>query len=224
MAVKVRDVFIESHEFFMSRLHDNAILGLSFVEHFNCHILFGRAILQLDEHELICTDSRATHWSARFSLFISKLSAELQTTTGMMESCGQKHQQLTLAASLYWPDSQRRGVVRGVSVAEEPLVVQAGTVLKYCQAVYEDSVVTAEPTATFATIQSGTGSRTGVPDHVKPLYDNAVSLGLTTNQQLKLRNLLCEYADVFSSGERDVALTSLIKHSILVLPGITSIR
>lgn len=241
VSCKVRDVSVD-HEFFVARLRDDAILGLSFLERFSCSMQFGRPILQIGSRELICTDRWGKQMASKVQLvrptvvppisetmLICKLNTDLPYTTGLVESCCNKYEGLILAATLCCPDNKRQVLVRCMNVSEEPVMVQAGTVLGVYQAVDDDSVVTTEPQVTVATIQSGIDngtatSGTEVPDHVKALYDDAVSLGLTTDQQTRLGKLLCGYADVFSSGETDVGLTTLVKHSIPVHPGTTPVR
>lgn len=52
-----------------------------------------------------------------------------------------------------------------------------------------------------------------VPKHVENLYEG-VCHNLDGNQQKKVGNLLCKYADSCSKNDTDLGLTKLVEHEI----------
>ena len=55
-----------------------------------------------------------------------------------------------------------------------------------------------------------------VPEHLEGSYKAAKRGSKEPLQSTKLARLLTEYSTVFSTGDRDVGLTTLVKHSIPV--------
>lgn len=238
VSCKVRDVPID-HEFLVAKLQDDAILGLSFLERFNCSMQFGRPILNIDGRDLMCTDQWGNPMASKVqlirptvvppaseTLLVCKLNNRPHGAVGIVESSCSKLPELSLAASLCCPDEQQQVVVRCLNATGKPVTVNAGTVLGIYQSVDNDSVSVTSKVTSISQMQSGTGNdkEIVVPDHLRSLYDQAVSPGLTHDQQQRLARLLRDYADVFSSGETDVGLTNLVKHSIPLHPGATPIR
>ena len=234
---KLRHVKVE-HEFFIAKLQDDAILGMNFLEQYSCKLQFGKPILTILGHELICTDQWGDQLINKISLvhnttvppmsettLVCRLNTTPQGEVGIVESYCVKQPELRLAASLNSPDAQQRVVVRCLNATSEEIVVRSGTILGTYQPIDTDSVVTASDKITISNVTINNDDHsTDVPDHLRDLYDHAVKTGLTLDQQLALRRLLHKYADVFSTGESDIGLTNLVKHSIPLKPNTAPIR
>ena len=193
---KLRDVSFE-HEFSVSRLRDDAILGLTFLKRFNCCLQSERPVLRMGDRELQCTnewgDLLASNVQMRRSTVVPPLSEMSLTcnlsskSPGLVESCC-KHDELNLATSLCCPNNKRPGASRCLNMTERPALIKAGTVLGTYQQVEEDSVVTAGSKVTVAEVQCGTHTDTAtagkasLPEHVKDRYVGA-NHELSENQE-----------------------------------------
>ena len=52
-----------------------------------------------------------------------------------------------------------------------------------------------------------------VPEHLEELYQRSISR-LSSDQQQQVRNLLCEFSELFSNGPQDLGRTDVIQHRI----------
>jgi hypothetical protein len=72
--------------------------------------------------------------------------------------------------------------------------------------------------------QTSVSTTQSVPEHLTKLYNEAITHCADNSQKNRLAALLCQYSDVFSSGDTDVGRTDLITHSIPTLPGTQPIK
>jgi len=63
-----------------------------------------------------------------------------------------------------------------------------------------------------------------LPSHVQDLYQTACNGCASDQERQVMARLLCEYKDVFSSGDHDVGLTSAVRHEIPLVAGSTPVR
>ena len=84
--------------------------------------------------------------------------------------------------------------------------LKKGVTLAQCEEVV--SVVTPSP----GTETSIPTSRE-LPPHLVPLYESSI-VGLSADEADKIKQLLTDFADVFSSGPMDLGRTGLVKHRI----------
>ena len=72
------------------------------------------------------------------------------------------------------------------------------------------------PVFTSKVINSEYPLETEIPDHLKELYSTSCQ-ELDDEQQIKLRDLLIKYQDMFSASSHDLGRTSLVKHKVDLL-------
>jgi len=67
-------------------------------------------------------------------------------------------------------------------------------------------------------------SQRAVSEHVADLYEGACGNCTSSTECQVLTQLLAEYSDVFSRGDKDMGLTKVISHEIPLAAGTTPIR
>jgi len=106
----------------------------------------------------------------------------------------------------------------------EAVIIPSGSTLGRFYSIQEKDIGLSLGEATEGLQQNPSLRRGTVPAHVQELYQTACD-GCTSNQERQVMAwLLCEYKDVFSSGDHDVGLTSAVRHEIPLMAGTTPIR
>ena len=220
--VKTREVFV------ISQINEDAILGMPFLVERRCSMDFSKPVLRLDGQEVKCTDRQGrlltNHIQAirRETLpprsektILCRVTSRNFCPLGMVEALPEG---VPVATSLNRPNQQGQLVVRCLNPSEQPIELKSGTVIGTYTSVEEQEVEDRPPT----TNECSTSHE--IPGHVKELFDSARRNCKSTSQEEQLASLLRKYRDVFSSGEEDVGLTSLVQHSIPIAPDTRPIR
>ena len=94
--------------------------------------------------------------------------------------------------------------VRVLKLAEQSHQIRKGTPLACCQ-----PVLSVEASQS----QEITDNSGQLPEHREALFDRAVA-NLTSEQGTQLRNLLSEFAELFSKGPHDLGTANTVEHTI----------
>ena len=95
--------------------------------------------------------------------------------------------------------------VRILNISDEEKRIKKGTSIAVC-----------EPVHSVLSLREDTGYRQPAPDlppHLRELWQ-ATSHDLTPAQRIQVRNLLCEFSDVFSQGSHDLGRNDSVQHRI----------
>ena len=233
---RVRNMRFEE-EFLVSRIADDAILGMVFLQNQECTLACDKGILTMGSETVLCTDARGTLLANKvqvLSTIVIPPKAEMQVccrlnsvpshSLGLVENSFTRDTGLAVAATLCVPDNRRRLLVRCINVTEEPHEVRAGTIIGLYQPVGEDQIVEQEPKIGCCRRFQGDKVPTTCPEHMKGLLDQALRTCQNDHQAMRTAQLLTSYADVFSKDDEDVGRTDLVRHTIPVVPGTTPIR
>jgi len=220
--------------FVLSKLTEDAILGMPFLKRHGCHIDFNRSIVLADGNELACVDKfgrpliggvqavrNCTVPGRSRATIHCRVNNRQLSGLGFVEGT---HAKIRLASSLNQLTERGEILVQCVNPFTESVDIPSGSLLGRFHTVQEEDVGPSLGKATEGPQQSPSGRRGTVPTHIKDLYQAACE-GCTDNRERQaLAELLREYGDVFSSGEHDVGLTSAICHEIPLAAGTTPIR
>jgi len=209
-------------DFLISRIKEDVILGMPFLEKHNCAVSFKDSILEMDGVRLRCTDRHGRPVTSRVQVIEAvsvtaageqilrcRLVDELKGTIGVIEGTG-KDEGLIMAASVNQPGTNGEVMVRVLNVLEETIHIPSGecvavyTVLSKADIVTPDEEMEGgdgEQSAQHVVAVDATPDVTNLPDHLKTLYMEAKGGCQSPQEEQQLARLLCEYSDVFSKGE-----------------------
>lgn len=222
-------------EFLVSRISDEAIIGMSFLRRQECTLDCDRGILVMGSETIPCVNKAGRLLANKVQVLRqtvlapgkeAQLHCRLTTSpsgpVGLVENHLKGDQGIAIAATLCQPGSDGKLVVRCINTTDKSLEMQAGSVVGLYQPVEPEQVVEAE--AETSGSSTGLGIAMDLPAHLVQLFQGAQPMCTSIEQEGRLQKLLVDYADVFSSGEDDVGLTNLVQHSIPLLPGTDPIR
>ena len=222
--VKTEEVFI------ISQINEDAILGMPFLVERKCAMDFQRPVLMLNGQEVKCTDRQGRLLANRIQAvrgevippesektILCKVTSRNYCPVGLVEALPEG---VPLAASLNQPNDKGHLLVRCLNPSGQPIELRSGTVIGTYTGVEDDEVNDSH----LHTAVECSPTEPSVPGHVKNLFETARKNCDTTEQEERLARLLQKYSPVFSSGEEDMGLTSLVEHGIPVVPGTRPIR
>lgn len=221
----------------------DAILGMPFFQDQSCRLVFSDSTLVMNDKPLRCTDQSGIDFLSKIQvvdlvtipacsekLVECRLSNPVNSDMGIVEgTCISAKHGIAIAASINTCGEDSRLVVRCLNPSSQIRMVPSGAVIGRFTSLKTSQVV--EPDVSLVTgISTQPGKQDQlpvvdmVPPHVKSLYDEAVVTCSEPAQRQAIASVLRAYSDVFSSGDQDVGLTNLAKHSIPVVPGTRPIR
>ena len=232
--------FVE--EFIVGRLHDDAILGMSFFDQQECSIEFGVPALLMGGKSLLCTNrhgqplsskvqiARTVVIPARSEMTVNgKLNTSLASTMGAIEGEISSIQGLLIASTLNKITSSGGTFVRCCNFTDDPIKVKSGTVIARIQGVEDGQVqtdVAASGLIDCQVLRDGLAptAPVSVPTHLHATYEEAIANCPSMAHRSAIAGLLYKYGDVFSKDDADIGLTHTVTHSIPVPPGTKPIR
>ena len=222
--VKTQETFI------ISQINEDAILGMPFLVERKCAMDFQRPVLKLDGQEVRCTDRQGRLLVNRIQAvrgevippesektILCRVTSRNYCPVGLVEALPEG---VPLAASLNQPNDKGQVLVRCLNPSGEPIELRSRTVVGTYTGV-EEAEVESQPSHETTEYPPAAPS---VPEHVQKLFEAARKNCASREQEGPLARLLQRYGTVFSSGEEDVGLTSLVEHGIPVVPGTRPIR
>ncbi len=96
-----------------------------------------------------------------------------------------------------------------MNLADEERKIKCGSIVAVCKPV--QSVLTQQDTSGSLMAES-TADRE-LPSHLADLFERS-SIGLDVHQKQQLHGLLCDFENLFSSGNRDLGRTNQVQHQI----------
>ena len=105
--------------------------------------------------------------------------------------------------------------VRVLNIADKPRKIKRGVCLARCETVSGDDVF-GEGTDEELRMNENElpTSEDDLPNHLHSLYNKSICSLQNEEEQVLLKNFLCEYSDVFSKSASDIGQTNVEKHSI----------
>lgn len=223
--------------FKVANITDDAILGIQFFKEHQCLINLDKGVLEIQDQLLLCTSRNGSLYSNKVQVaettlvapgceaqLICRLTSNPAQPVGIVEHCSALDSKVVIAATLTQPNSKGRVVVRCLNSSSSTVELKAGTNIGLYTPVDHDQIFTDTEKDNSTEKPQIKDFSTHVPEHVIPLYEQAVKNCTSFAQEQALARLLVDYADVFSKDETDVGLTSLVSHSIPVEPGTNPIR
>ena len=228
--------------FVVSQISEDAILGMPFLAARDCTMRFDRPVVTLEGRELPCTDRFGRSLTSSVQVLRNvtlepgteaaircRVSAEKHFPLGIIEG---RSAELPIATSLNKPDDRRQVIVRCLNATNSVRVVRAGTTVATFTGIEEQDVQSQRHGAQLPGPEQKAGEEgpfsktelSGVPEHVRKLYETACQGCQSAAQCAKLAKLLEKYEDVFSREDGDIGHTTLVKHSIPVVEGTRPIR
>ena len=236
LPLRVRDVKTEE-VFVVSRINEDAILGMPFLVAHNCSMEFQQPIIQVDGHKLKCTDrhGRLLISSVQITKELvvpprTEMAVPCRVTTRNFCPLGVIEGQtdgLPVATSLNRPGAHGKVVARCLNVTGQPIRLKAGTTIGTFTGVEERQVEDFQPQALREAAAVKVTQETDVdevPEHLKGLYEAAKGGCEEPSQSGRLARLLTGYGAVSSTGDGDIGRTTLVEHAIPLEEGTRPIR
>ena len=105
--------------------------------------------------------------------------------------------------------------VRVLNIADKPRKIKRGVCLARCETVSGDDVFGEGTDEESRTNEHELPTREDdLPNHLHSLYNRSACSLQNEEEQVLLKNFLCEYSDVFSKSASDIGQTNVVKHSI----------
>ena len=231
VSLEIGGVSIRQTVYAADHLSDDVILGLDFLKQNHCVLDFQTGLIRIGSQSIPFSEQPEVDGGDRFpprALRIRVL--EPVTVAPGMERLvrckpvGQKFESLGIVEAGTF---NRAGLVVGRSVVdprarsvkilvanvtESPIKIRAGTAVGTCEEVelLPDTLEANGEDHNRSVIRTGVET---LPTHLARLLDES-SRDLTSEQSEKVRNLLSNYSDVFSSNDQDLGQTSVIEHRI----------
>ena len=233
LPLRVREVKAEE-VFVVSRISEDAILGMPFLVAHNCAMEFNQSTVQVDGKRLKCTDRHGrllvSSVQVTHELVVpprTEMTVPCRVTTRNFCPLGVIEGQadgLPIATSLNRPGVHGKMVARCLNLTNQPMTLRAGATIGTFTGVEEAQVEDLQPLAPCEVKDINLTRMAEVPEHLEELYEAAKGGCKEPLQAKKLARLLTEYSTVFSTGDGDVGQTTLVEHSIPVAEGTRPIR
>ena len=221
--------------FKVANITDDAILGMRFFKDNQCILNTAKGSIEIGGNLLQCVNRCGEMLSNRVQIFgnttirpgqesqiICRLVTEPTSRVGLVEHQPDIETGLQLAATLVKADRKSRVVVRCLNTSDEPIDLKSGTLVGVFTPMTPDQIYDEGPVPRVCQVDNIPAAP--IPGHVIDLYQRACANCATTSECQQVAALLQDYSDVFSSGDHDVGLTSLVTHSIPVEAGTQPIR
>ena len=222
--------------FWVSKIREDGILGMPFLTERHCSIDFSQQRLAIGDYEAQCTDRFGRSLAASVQLVkaveipagCEKLvlcHVPMVTSTELGVVSGQCLT-VNLAASLNQLDKDRRLLVRCLNWGSGPIRLPAGRfvgLFSCIEAADIDQIDAVRPVSIAGGTKDASASYR-VPEHLVDLFERVGRSCQSDEQKRAVAALLVKYSDVFSSGDRDMGSTGLVKHEIPVSQGTRPIR
>jgi len=214
----VRETFV------LSQLNEDAVLGMPFLKRHGCRMDFHKSAIQMAGNELACVDQFGRPLTGGVQVVRSytipgrsRANIHCRVNNRQLSGLGfveGTHTRIKLANSLNQLTERGEILVQCVNPLPESVELPSGSLLDRFHTIQEEDIGPSLGEATEGPQQSSSVRRGTVPTHVQDLYQSACE-GCTGNDERQaMAQLLREYADVFSSRDHDVSLTSAIHHEI----------
>ena len=212
-----------SHEAWIADIVDECLLGLDFLGSHDCQVDLKDSILYIGQDEIPLTqpDAGMLEQHCYKAIVCSPVSLPPHSEVivpahieglrgverwGIVESTDVNAQdERTLLVGRTLVDLRRREIpVRVMNITNEAKRLKQGTTLAQCQEL--DSVRSPSSRQVLPCKEE-------VPPHLLALYERSIA-GLSEHEAEQVRQLLCEYAIVFSEGPEDLGRAGVVKHHI----------
>ena len=180
---RVRNMRFEE-EFLVSRIADDAILGMVFLQSQECTLSCDKGILTMGTETVLCTDQRGNLLSNKVQVLAPtvippeselqvccRLNSEPSGEVGLVENGLQQDTGLAVAATLCVPDCRRRLLVRCINVTGEPQELRSGTVIGLFQPVSQNQIVEHGQRTGWCRRFQGDEVPSTCPEHMRTLLE-----------------------------------------------------
>ena len=218
-------------ELWVADIHDECILGLDFLQAHGCQVNLKEGSLIIGEEEVPLKKPKATIEPSCYKVVLTegvRLPPLAETVVPVrLEGAGPNYRwglleqteaakpvdNLLVARTLV--DLQMKQVpLRVMNLSNQQQTIGKGTELACCENI---NSVLATKGDTSGEMSNGSAQKAGVvnklPLHLKELYERSVS-ELDEAESEAVHHLLLEFADIFSTGSKDLGCTDLVKHRI----------
>ena len=218
-------------ELWVADIHDECILGLDFLQAHGCQVNLKEGSLIIGEEEVPLKKPKATIEPSCYKVVLTegvRLPPLAETVVPVrLEGAGPNYRwglleqteaakpvdNLLVARTLV--DLQMKQVpLRVMNLSNQQQTIGKGTELACCENI---NSVLATKGDTSGEMSNGSAQKAGVADklplHLKELYERSVS-ELDEAESEAVHHLLLEFADIFSTGSKDLGGTDLVKHRI----------
>ena len=238
LAVRLRSETAEL-EFVIAEIEPDVILGMPFLQSYNCKLEFAKTTLVMNGKHLRCTNRNGVDFVSKIQVINNitipprsekiiqcRLLNNICSSTGVIESTGAAvHHGIALAASVCTWDKKREMLVRCINPVNQICHVTSGSVIGICTGVDSAQIVDClQANGVECENQCQSAGFINAPTHLANNYEEATTTCTDLNQRQSIAKLLTEFADVFSTGDDDQGLTDLFKHSIPVRPDARPIK
>ena len=216
-----------SHRMWIADIQDRCILGMDFLEPQKCLINLKEKTLQIGDEEVPLEKQRqdaprmccraildqTVSLPPRSETVVPVRLEGLQTGASQWGVLGPREETPAtdgLLTSRTLVDlSQPTVPVRIMNLADRERKVKCGEIVAVCEPV--QSVLSQQDLGETPVAKASTDSE--LPNHLRDLYERS-STGLDAYQKGQLHSLLCDFANLFSSGDHDLGHTDQVHHRI----------
>lgn len=234
--IRLRDIKTEE-TFVVSGIKEDAILGMPFLKENKCIIEFEQSTINIGLKSLQCTDRLGRLLTNKVQVVrqtvlppsteshvICRINTQAYPPVGVVE---RSEGSLLVATSLNCPNPKGQMVVRCLNPTDQPVTINAGSVIGTYTGVEEQEIMSQGHVNTVNSEQlslTHSDNTDEVPRHLQSLFDAASKNCTEKLHRDRLAKLLKDYSTVFSTGEHDVGRTHLVEHSIPLLENTRPIR
>jgi len=213
----------------ISPVEEDTILGMPFLKRHGCRIDFSRSALLMAGKELTSVNKlgrplagsvqavhKCTIPGRSWATVHCRVNDSQIFGIGVVEGA---HTSIQLASSLNRLTERGEILVQCVNPFSEAVTIPSGATLGRFHSIQEKDIGPSLGRATEGPQQSPSSRRGTVPSHVQDLYQMACNGCASDQERQVMARSLCEYKEVFSSGDHDVGLTSAVRHEIPLVAG-----
>lgn len=225
-------------QFVVADIESDAILGLPFLQAHNCELHCADSILIVNGVALNCTNRYGIDLTSKIQVVANvevaprteqildcHLLNRICTSLGMVEdSEADALSGLVLAATIVACSTEGRLQVRCLNPTDQLVSISAGSIIGRCISIAEDQLIEEVQVEQVSEGSAENRMIPTIPPHLETLYQGATAACSHLDERQVIAKLLNEYSDVFASGDQDMGLTDLVKHSIEVEPGARPIK
>lgn len=212
------------HKFLIADIANDILLGLDFFEAQNCVIDFHKSQLQIQGQVIDCCDDKGHPYQVTVQvqyelvipaqsekLDVGRLSQDLPISSLVCVESADKVPGILVATTAQIPAKQKVQI-RLLNYTDKDVVIPAGKVIATCMVA---NVCESE--------RESEEDATELPAHLRPMVEGSYDK-FTTSEVEKVKILLTKYQAVFSKEKYDLGQTSLVQHTIPLVPGATPLK
>ncbi|XP_053386617.1 uncharacterized protein LOC128550817 [Mercenaria mercenaria] len=212
----------------LAEIRNDFILGRDFILSQNCDLLFSKHMINLNGERLYCYSTEREVHMCRIAITDDievppdtemiitgrTIDPYPKDKPGVVEASQNfmENHDILVARALVEP---KLGLIpiRIANLENTPIRLYKNTIIATLEGTELPEIIPTNLAETPSTSKSTNKSSQEIPDHLKECYERSTK-DLTEEEKKEVKDLLCEFQDIFSKSDDDIGHTDLVEYTI----------